>query len=178
MSEEIKTAISPSEAGPPAPPAPVLRFILNSVPRTILGVLILTGVIINFANVLGRHLFGTALFWAEEVLVFIIIWSVFVGIVAITFNGAHLRMDLISAKLPEGWRKAVNGLVWLVFLACALFVVTQSYAVIATFAKNEVVSNAAGVPMVVPHTALFVGFVFVILAVVFRVRAYISGRFD
>ena len=175
MSEDSQSDAGRSEV---APPAPILRLVLSSIPRAILGILILIGVTINFANVLGRHLFSTALFWAEEILVFIVIWSVFIGIIAVSFNGAHLRMDLISAKFTATWRKIINGLVWLVFIASAIFVVTQSFQVIATLGESGLVSNAAGVPMVVPHTALLVGFVLVILAVAVRIRAYLAGLFD
>ena len=169
---------SDARRGEAEDPTPALRIVFSSIPRAVLGILILAGVAINFANVLGRHLFATALFWAEEILVFILIWSVFIGIIAVSFNGAHLRMDLLSARFPDSLRKLVNVLVWLIFLGSAVFVVIQSYRVIATLGESGLVSNAAGVPMVVPHTGLLVGFALVILAVAIRVRAYFSDRFE
>lgn len=175
MSDESQPHPAQSETRAPWRAA---HHVLSATPRAILGILILAGVAINFSNVVGRHLFGTALFWAEEVLVFVVIWSVFVGIVAVTYNGAHLRMDLLSAKIPGVWRKIVNALVWLTLLLCAGFVASQSYLVISTLGKNAIVSNAASVPMVIPHTALFVGFILVVVATIVRIRAYLSGDFD
>ena len=42
----------------------------------------LVGVAISFANVIARYVFGYALFWAEETLVFLAIWGVFIGVAA------------------------------------------------------------------------------------------------
>ena len=53
----------------------MLRFAFVALPRAILGALMLAGIAINFANVIGRYLFGQALFWAEETMVFITIWA-------------------------------------------------------------------------------------------------------
>ena len=138
----------------------------------------LVGVAINFANVIGRYVFGAAVFWAEEVLIILIVWSVFIGAVAITYDNAHIRMDLVSSRFAGVWRTAANGLAWLAFIACGIFVVFQSSEVVTTMAHTGNVSYAAEIPSVVPHAALLTGFVLMVVALFVRTRLYLRGRPD
>lgn len=137
----------------------------------------LAGVAINFANVVGRYLFGRPLFWAEETMVFITIWGVFVGIAAIAYNGDHLNMDLFSQAIRGRWRIALNAAVAGTLLGCCIFVAAQSFQVVMLFAHAGQVSVAAGIPKAIPHAALAVGFVLTAAAVLVRIRSYLAGKF-
>ena len=160
------------------PDSNVPEMIFYKSPMAIVGCLILVGVAINFANVVSRHIFQAAIFWAEEILVFIVVWSVFVGVIAVTYRGAHLRMDLVSARIGQPWKTMINGLTFLAFIAGGVFAILQSVEVLSVLAKNEQVSVTASVPMVVPHSAILIGFVLMVAAVIARWRSYIRGDFD
>jgi TRAP-type C4-dicarboxylate transport system permease small subunit len=153
------------------------RFAFVTLSSWLLGGLMLTGIAINFANVVGRYVFGHALFWAEEVMVFLSIWGVFVGMAAIAYNGDHLSMDLFSARAKGRWRLALNAFVTAVLLVCCAFALTQSFRVVELFVQTGSVSVSAGVPKAIPHSALVAGFALTILAVVVRIRSYITGKF-
>jgi TRAP-type C4-dicarboxylate transport system permease small subunit len=168
---------TPEDHEPVGGPPPRWRGLFVSLPRALIATLILVGVAINFANVISRYLFNFALFWAEEAMVFIIVWCVFIGAIAVTFNGAHLRMDLLSARLVSPWREIVNSFTMLTFLACGCFAAFQSWKVVSLIGGIGQVSNAGGIPMVIPHLALLVGFVFMVIVVAMRWRAYVTGRF-
>ena len=155
-----------------------LEVIFYKLPMAFVGCLILVGVVINFANVVSRHIFQAAIFWAEEILVFIVVWSVFVGLIAVTYRGAHLRMDLVSARIGQPWKMMINGLTFLTFITCGVFAILQSTEVLFLLAKNEQVSVTASVPMVVPHSAILIGFVLMVAAVMARWQSYIKGDFD
>lgn len=153
------------------------RFAFVTLPNWILGTLMLLGIAINFANVVGRYVFGYAFFWAEETMVFITIWSVFVGLAAITYNGDHLNMDLLSASIRQPWRAIVNGVTVAAMIACSIFVVLQSYQVVTLFAQANQVSVSAGIPKAIPHAAILAGFALAAVAVVVRIRSYLTGKF-
>ena len=153
------------------------RFVFETAPNRLMGVLLLAGVGINFANVVGRYAFGQAIYWTEEVLVFMTIWGVFLGLVAIAYTGGHLNMDLLSSRFTGRARTAVNGLAALAMVLCCAFVVVQSIQIVFLFAQAGQVSVAAGVPKAIPHAALLVGFAFAAVAVLVRIRSYLSGKF-
>jgi len=155
----------------------MVRFVFATLPGWILGALMLVGIALNFGNVVSRHLFGQAIFWTEEILVYLTIWGVFLGMAAIAYRGEHLNMDLFSAAIPSRWRKLHRGLVAAVMFAVCVFVAVQSWKTVMLFAQAGQVSIAAGVPKAIPHAALLVGFVLTALAVLVRLRAYLSGKF-
>lgn len=149
----------------------VLGIAFDSVPRGIAGLLILAGVAIIFANVVSRYLFSAAIFWAEEILVFMVVALVAVSAIAVSFNRAHLSMDLLLARARGRLKRLIDGAIVLVFVACCGFVVIQSVEMVAAFHRTGTVSIAAGVPLVVPHTVLLIGFALMIVAALARVLA-------
>ena len=153
------------------------RNVFVTVPRLVTGALILIAIGINFDNVISRYLFNFALYWAEEIMIFLVVWCVFVAAATVAFNGANLKMDLLSAKFPPGLRKAVNAMTTATMIGLVGFAAWQSMIVVRLFADGGSVSVTASVPMVIPHSALFVGLVLMVLAVVFRWRAYLRSRF-
>ena len=115
----------------------VLEFIAVSLPKLILGVLCFTGIAINFANVVGRYVFSAPIIWAEEILVYIMIWCVFIGAILVTWEGRHIKMDLIATHIRAPWRYIVNGFMALAFIAICLFVVKQSWTLTAMMAELD-----------------------------------------
>ena len=158
-------------------PGRLQRTVFVTVPRMLMAVLILVGIAINFANVIARYLFDFALFWAEEIMIFIVVWCVFIGAITVTFNGAHLRMDLVASRMSGRWKAAINGTTAAAFLVLGVFMIPQSFEVVSFLSKADQVSVTAGVPKEIPHSAVLVGFVFMVLAVAVRLRAYLTGRF-
>src|ERR1043165_7587274 len=67
--------------------------------RIIVGAAICVSIGINLANIVGRYLFSEPLVWAEEILSYLMVWSVFLGAVLVTWEGRHIKMDLISAHI-------------------------------------------------------------------------------
>jgi TRAP-type C4-dicarboxylate transport system permease small subunit len=145
-------------------------------PHFILGSLMLVGVAISFSNVIARYAFGHALFWAEETLVFIAIWGVFIGAAAATYERAHLSMDLFSESFKGRLRTALNAAMVATLLACCAFMMLQSWQVVALFYQGGVVSVSAGVPKWIPHAALLAGFALMAIAALVRLRQYLAGK--
>jgi C4-dicarboxylate transporter DctQ subunit len=136
----------------------------------------LVGVAISFANVIARYVFGYALFWAEETLVFLAIWGVFIGVAAAAYERAHLNMDFFSHSFRGGLSTFLNVGMTVTLLACCAFMVVQSWQVVSLFYQGGVVSVSAGVPKWIPHAALLVGFALTAVAVLLRLRFYLTGK--
>lgn len=153
-----------------------MRFLFVTLPHWALGCLMLAGVAISFANVAARYLFGNAIFWAEEVLVFIAIWGVFIGMAAASYQRAHLNMDLFSNNASRRVKLALNAAGVIALLACCGFMLVQSWQVVSLLYGSGVVSVSAGVPRWIPHAALPVGFALTALAVLVRLRFHLTGK--
>jgi TRAP-type C4-dicarboxylate transport system permease small subunit len=151
-----------------------VRLILGAV-RAALGALILVGVVLNFANVIGRYVFLTPIIWAEEVLVFIMIWCVMLGAILVTWENAHLRMDALYHVVPPRVRRWLNVLSTLAFLAAGVFVFVQSTRVVALVASTGQRSVVAEIPMTLAYGALPVSFLLIVFVVLSRFRTFIRS---
>jgi len=136
----------------------------------------LAGVLLNFTNVIGRYAFSKPLFWAEEVLVALTIWGVFLGAAVVTWRCDHLNMDLFSARVKGGARIALNAVIALTLASVCAFIAWQSFTIVQLFVQTDAVSAGAQIPKVIPHSAILVGFSLSALAVLVRWRRWVLGE--
>ena len=147
-------------------------------PHVIAGGMFLLAAGINIANVIARYVFFSPIFWAEEIMIFIVIWTVFLLAASITYRGAHLSMDLLYSGFRPFWKRVVNIAIALSLIGSSLFAASQSWKVVSLYLRTGDVTPATGIPLSVPHAALLVGFVLMALAAIFRIRSYFTGKFE
>jgi TRAP-type C4-dicarboxylate transport system permease small subunit len=169
-----------ASAGPPPArrESPLMRLIFVRIPFAICGMLVLAAVAINVANVIGRYVFDAPVSWAEEVMSYGIIWGVFIATAAITYQGNHLRMDLLVLNVRGVFARVLGAITVMLIVACSLFVMVQSFTIVRLYATTWETSMGARIPLVYAHSALLVGFVLMALAAIVRARNHLTGRFD
>jgi TRAP-type C4-dicarboxylate transport system permease small subunit len=143
--------------------------------RAVLGALMLAGVALNFANVVGRYVFLAPIIWAEEVLVFIMVWCVMLGAALVTWDDAHLRMDAVHHLAPPRVRRGLNLLTTLAFVGAGAFVLIQSLRVWLLAARTGQRSVVAELPMVIPFAAIPLSFAIIVAMLVGRFRRFLAG---
>jgi len=161
-----------------AAPMSLPRLLFVRIPYLIAGSLLLAAIAINMANVIGRYVFATPVFWAEEVLSFMIIWSVCIAAGAISYQGAHVTMDLLAAALGPGYRAFLGLLTVVLTVACSAFVVTQTVRILALYLRTGETSMAARFPLLYAHSAVLVGFALMGIVALIRARAHVRNTFD
>jgi TRAP-type C4-dicarboxylate transport system permease small subunit len=154
------------------------EIVFIKVPHVAAGTLFLLAAAINIINVVARYVFSTPIFWAEEILIFIVIWGVFLVAGSITYRGGHLNMDLVYAGMSATWKRIINIAIALTLIACTLFTAVQSWKVVMLHYRNHGVTAGTDIPFVFPHSALLFGFIFMAIAAILRIRSYITGKFD
>ena len=144
----------------------ILRLLLRDIPRAAIGVIILLAIAINFANIVGRYVFLAPLDWAEEVLVFMVIWGVCLGASAVTYDNRHLDMDLFSAAFPAMLRAVLEIVKLVAMVGFCGFTAANAWTIVAIMAGNGQVSIIAGVPMTIPYMAFVLCFCLVAVSAV------------
>jgi TRAP-type C4-dicarboxylate transport system permease small subunit len=152
-----------------------LHFGIVTVPRIIIGTMILVGIAINVANVIGRYFFLEPIIWAEEIMIYIMVWTVFIGAILVSFEGQHLKMDFFSIMLPSPYKEIINFIATASVLLVCLYIIPNNWTVVALMWTNDQRSVVAEVPMVIPHFALLFGFVMIFVAIVVRFKAHVTG---
>jgi TRAP-type C4-dicarboxylate transport system permease small subunit len=154
------------------------ELVFVKMPHVAGGTLFLIAAALNIINVIARYVFSNPIFWAEEILIFIVIWGVFLVAGSITYRCGHLNMDLIYATLSPRWKRAVNIAIALTLIVCTVYTAMQSWKVVMLHYRNDGVTAGTDIPLVFPHMALLFGFSFMALAALVRIRSYISGKFE
>ncbi|MEQ8347510.1 MAG: TRAP transporter small permease [Sneathiellaceae bacterium] len=127
-------------------------------PRLLGGLCLLAGVGINFANIVGRFFFGAPIFWAEEAMIFLVLWAVFLTFISVTASRAHLNMDLFQKLLPRRAGRALELAGLAVGVVAMGYLALQSWSSLQKLWSFDMRSISLQIPMVVPHAAVLVGF--------------------
>ena len=145
--------------------------------RVIVGAAIFVSIDINFANIAGRYLFSEPILWAEEILNYLMVWSVFLGAVLVTWEGRHIKMDLISVRIRSPAKEILNAITVAVFAAVCVFMIFQSWTVISMSRQIDQRSVAAEIPMAIAHAGVLLGFIGMLIALLLRLRLYVRNVF-
>ena len=146
---------------------------LVSVLRVVAGALLLASIALNFANVVGRYFFNASIYWAEEVMLYLMVGCVFLGNGVVAWSGRQLRMDVIVGMMPAYTQKVLALLSELTFIVVAIAIVVFSWPVIRDLWNFDQRSQSAEIPMVIPQALVPIGLsIMVILTVV---RLLIGG---
>lgn len=145
-----------------------LTVLLRHGPLSIAGALLLAAVAVNFANVIARYGFHSAIFWAEEAMVYLSIWAIFLAAIAIAYDRSELTMDFFSNRFPGIWRQVAYGVTTVASALACLFMAWQALAAARVLIRNDQRSLALELPIVIPQASMFVGFVLIALALAVR----------
>lgn len=148
----------------------VLRVVhaLLAILRVLAGVLLVASVALNFANVVARYFFNASIFWAEEVMLFLMVGCVFFGSGVVSWSGRQIRMDVIVGMMPRRVHQALDLFSELVFIATALTIVVFAWPVIRDLYDFDQRSQSAEVPLYIPQALIPIGLSIMALLVVVR----------
>ena len=94
-------------------------MIWDTIERTLVGLLGALAMLVGLVQVLGRYFFPSlAISWAEEVIVYLIVWGVMIISSQLVRTDGHVRPDLVLRLVPPGgqrWLEAFNCVVALIF---------------------------------------------------------------
>ena len=141
---------------------------LVSVLRVLAGVLLVASISLNFANVIGRYFFNTSIFWAEEVMLYLMVACVFLGNGVVAWSGRQLRMDVIVAMMSAQVQKVLALVAELTFVVVAVAIVVFAWPVIRDLWLFDQRSQSAELPMVIPQIMVPIGLSIMAFLVVAR----------
>ena len=136
--------------------------------RWLLAAGFVLAVALNFANVIGRYLFGRSMIGADEVQIYIMVAMTFLGAAVVSWRGEHLRMHVIARALPGGMQAALHATEVVLVVALTGFVAVQSSHYAAQMLKLDRMSDNAGIPLWIPHAAVALGFGLIALIAAWR----------
>jgi C4-dicarboxylate transporter DctQ subunit len=143
--------------------------------QTLAGLLGLCALVIGLVQVIGRYLTPQhAISYAEEVIVYLVIWAVMLTSSQLVRRDGHVRPDVVLRLMPPGaqrWMEAFNCLVAIVFCGALVW---YGWQIVATAQLlDERSSTDLQFPMWVYYLALPAGSVLMLLRYLIRLARFV-----
>ena len=133
-----------------------IRYIIAGI-QGLTAILMLAAVALNAANIAGRYVFFRPIESAEEIMLFLLVGTVFLGNAIVGFEGKQLRMDVIIHALPRGLRRACDLAADVTMIAVCVFLIVLGWPAVQMLAEFDQRSEAAEIPLVIPQALVPIG---------------------
>lgn len=147
--------------------------------RYLLGAVLIGLVLLNVANALARAT-GAVVIGVDEVLVFGMIWMVMLGMLVVTAEGNHITFELVTSRVRPRTRDLLMITTQAVLALSCGYAAYQSFLFVQRITVLSQTSMALGMPMLIPHSALIVGFggtaVIAALLAATRLQRFLAGE--
>ncbi len=131
-------------------------------------------VAINGANVVGRYVFAQPLAWAEEAMLYIMIFVVFAGAIAATWRGVHIGIDAFVTRMPPAFQQAASIFVSALSIVLLLTVAKAGLDTVQLLYAFDQRSDALEFPIWIPQSFVVIGFG--VSAVLLAVRMFLPKK--
>jgi TRAP-type C4-dicarboxylate transport system permease small subunit len=138
------------------------------------AVLMLIAVALNAANIVGRYVFFSPISSAEEIMLFLLVGTVFLGNAIVGFEGKQLRMDVLLHAMPPALRRAFDVAADLTMIAVCVILIVLAWPAVSMLAEFDQRSQSAEIPLVIPQALVPIGLA--LNAFLVAVRLVVSFR--
>ncbi len=139
------------------------------------GLGILAMGIILFYEVIARYFFNSPTIWAQEISIYLFIWTMLAGAAYTLQVGKHVRIDLLIIRFSvktQNFLEFVTSIFGMLFSA---YVTVQGWNMLkATLKYHKLSATPLRVPMWIPQLALLVGFGLLTLQFIIIISAKFS----
>jgi TRAP-type C4-dicarboxylate transport system permease small subunit len=149
---------------------------LSKVCLAVAAIALFAVVAINGANVVARYVFGAPFSWAEELMLFLMILSVFSGAIAVTWRDMHIRIDTFADRAPPQVRRIAQVVGTLVAIAAIVTVTFASARIVMLLQEFDQRSDALNAPSWIPQSFVTIGLGTIALLMAVKLLLALSGK--
>lgn len=130
---------------------------LTQIMLAIAAVSLLGIVVINGVNVIARYLVRSPFSWAEELMLFLMILSVFSAAIAVTWRNMHIRIDTFVDRASPAVRRLALIVGTLISIGAIATVVVASARIVMLLYELDQRSEALDAPSWIPQSFVPIG---------------------
>ena len=132
-------------------------------------------VALNAVNIVLRYFFRAPLSWAEEAMLYLMIFGVYVGAISVAWQQAHIRIDAVLDFAPPARRKVLEIVSTLVLAAVLVPVVLASFRVVSLLFDFDQRSDALHLPMWIAQSVVPVSLLLIVVMSLLRILVQLTG---
>ncbi len=153
--------------------------IWDTIERSLVGILGALAMGVGLVQVLGRYIAPSlAIAWAEEVIVYLIVWAVMIVSSQLVRTDGHVRPDLVLRLIPPAGQRWLEVFNCLVALAFCIGMVWYGWQIVDTSRLlEETSSSGLEFPMWIYYASLPTGGALMTMRYLIRLFRYLF-RFD
>lgn len=148
---------------------------LNDIETIVCELLLAAFVLLLFAQILARQLFGYSIAWSEELSTYMFLWFAYLGAVVAAKMSAHNRVSFHLQFLPKPVSNAMLTLADLLWVAFNLYFVFLSWDFIFNRMNLFWKSQTLGVPMKYFYMVLPLAFVLMSVRILWNMALRLKG---
>jgi TRAP-type C4-dicarboxylate transport system permease small subunit len=147
--------------------------------RALLGLVLIGLVFLNVGNAVARAT-GIVVIGVDEVLVFGMIWMVMLGMLLVTAERGHINFELVTSRVGPRMQTILMVVTHVILAASCAYAAYQSSLYVGQITRLGQTSMALEMPMLIPHSAVIVGFggtaIIAAILAIGGIRQLISGE--
>ena len=143
--------------------------LLNNFETVVCEVLLALFVMLLFAQILARQLFGYSIAWSEELSTYMFVWFAYLGAVVAAKMSAHNRVTVQFQFMPKWLSRAMLTFADLLWVAFNVYFVWLSYDFVFNRMNLFWKSQTLGVPMKYIYMILPVAFTLMSLRILWNI---------
>ncbi len=135
-----------------------IKWLDENLEKFILGILLTLMILIMGVQVVARYVFNSSLSWSEELTRYLFVWSAFLSLPYTIKTNIALKIDQLFTVLPEGVKKVLWIIGYLLMFIFFIFMFKNSIGVVQSSMNSGQRSPALGLPMYLIQFSSLVGF--------------------
>jgi C4-dicarboxylate transporter DctQ subunit len=132
-------------------------------------------VVLNAVNIVLRYFFFAAFSWAEEAMLYLMIFGVYAGAVSVAWQQVHIRIDAFVAMASPRWHRILNIVGTLLLAAILVPVVFASTRVVGLLFAFDQRSDALHLPMWIAQGVIPAALVMIVVMSLVRLFVHAPG---
>jgi TRAP-type C4-dicarboxylate transport system permease small subunit len=143
----------------------------NRVEGSLIGLLAFLAIAVAFYGIIARYFLRSPFDWGEEVIIYLIIWSVFISASLLAGERGHVAATLLVERFPFKMRRVLGILNALLALAFCMGIALLGFKIVGdAFLKDERSLTALRFPVWIPYLSVVIGCF--LTAIRFGLRVY------
>ena len=132
-------------------------------------------VVLNAVNIVLRDFFRSPLSWAEEAMLYLMIFGVYLAAISVAWQQAHIRIDAVLDFAPPARRRILHVVSTLVMAAVLIPVVLASFRVVALLFDFDQRSDALHLPIWIAQSVIPFSLLLIVLMSLLRIFLQLTG---